>query len=209
VLSNTHKLLTQAEIAYLHAAGLRVGAVWQIYGTLAEWAGPPNAGLSHGLQAFNYAYQMGQPANTPVYFSLDEDPTQLWSPTAPPTSTPYTAAQVLANRLTIETYFTGVLAGYQQYQQGITAQGVDPVPYAIGVYGAGVTLRYCYEQGIASYFWETNANLWAESNTNWPHANIVQTVSQSWAPCNFTLSSTPANDTSIDFDASWGDEGAW
>lgn len=187
------KLVTLPEIVDLHAAGLRVAAVWQIWGSLAEWSAS-NAGSTHALAAFTYAVAMQQAPNTPVYFSLDADPG-----TDP------------ANRTIIETYFKDVLAGYQLYQQQQLANQVDPVPYAIGVYGAGVCLRYCYEQGIASFFWETGSTGWTESRALWPHASIVQTPPLAWAPCNFQLPG-PNNippDTSVDFDASWGDEGAW
>jgi hypothetical protein len=192
------KVLKPAEIALLQSAGLRVAVVWQILGSLAEWAAP-GAGVNHGLAAFSYADAMQQAPHTPVYFSLDVDPSD---PVAYPT-----AALIQQNRQTIETYFAGVLTGYQQYQQQQRNNGVDPVPFEIGVYGAGVLLRYCYEQGIASYFWETNAVAWTESRPIWPHANLIQvTFPVPYAPC--SLQAGPP-DTRVDFDASWGDEGAW
>jgi hypothetical protein len=177
------KLLGKPEINSLHGSGLRIGVVWEQFGSLAEIS-TPGIGQTHALTAFNYAFSMQQDPHTPVYFAFEFDP--------------------VANRQLAETYFKDLLTGYQTYQQ---QHQPNPVPYAIGVYGSGRLLRFCYEQGIASFFWETNSTAFTDSATIWLHANVVQIDNiVSYVPCNFQAGNP---DTRVDFDASWGDEGAW
>jgi hypothetical protein len=139
----------------------------------------PGAGQDHALRAFNYVFSVKQAPYTPVYFDIEFDPAGA------------------ANRNAVETYFEDLLTGYQTYLE----KQVTPIAYAIGVYGSGTLLRYCYEQGIASFFWQSNSTGYPGNKTIWLHANIVQINNNvSYPPCNFQV---------VDFDASWGDEGAW
>jgi hypothetical protein len=180
--------LSPAELSALRQAGMSVCVVWEsprpvpsgIYSTVPAYL-TGGYGQQDGQDAFAKALAMGQPAHTPVYFSIDMD--------VPP-----------ANYPDLLTYFSDVAAGYRAYLQAQRNQDLEARPYAIGCYGGPRVLDVVYRQGIASYFWEAVA--WNYGRGAWPHANLWQRTEQS-------TDGTTICGMGIDIDEAWGDPGTW
>ena len=122
-----------------------------------------DAGELDGADAFQYCWkQLGQPSQTPVFFTFDFDPYDMPNPNAvpfpppppPPPAPPNPTQGWPANPAPavfepwIKAYFTKIQAA----RDALFAQG-GPY-YLIGAYGAGKTLELLYEQGIVSHFWQ-------------------------------------------------------
>jgi len=107
----------------------------KIWNTLAQ-------GKSDGKTAFNYAANLNQTANTPVYFAVDFD-------------------AMLSNKQSILDYFHGVKDGYLQYLHDRYKFGLPEIYYKIGVYGSYDVLTWCKDQDIATYFFQAYAPGWS------------------------------------------------
>jgi len=183
--TNTHHL-SQAEQTALQKAGLDVVVVWQTKRPPLTGIGPTSAayltsfGPQDALAAFAMASDYGQPAHTPVYFAIDFDV----QPAA------YAALQ---------TYFGDLSSGYQQYLAQNRLVGLEPTPYAIGIYGLKSALEVCYRLGITSYFWQAVRH----TRPLWAHTNVWQRTN---APFD---DPTQVCNHAADFDESWGDPGSW
>ena len=75
---DTGENLRPAERDQLHAAGLRIGLVWQT-GKAFMIQGTEDEGLVDANIAKTQARELGQPTNLPIFFSLDVDPNVLTS----------------------------------------------------------------------------------------------------------------------------------
>ena len=209
------KLLTVNELDAVVGAGLRVGIFWEVgYRDSAhpadpadpaaprpDWdrpsdsSGPADSngtpGYDHARWAFARAAELNQPPHTPVYFCpIDKDAVQLPD------------AQQRA-----EGYFSAVLDGYNKYLTDQRSAGLDPRPYAIGVYGGAQVFAYLYTQGIVSHFFQSCSWGWLGNAPVWAHINGLQiSCSPAFPPRGkHVLSDYFCSDA----DASWGDEGAW
>ena len=130
------KTLTKAELTAIENAGLSVFVVFQHCGAQCvnfDMANKETAdkGRKDAEAAIALADELGQPANTPIYFAIDFDPT-------PGSDNPMPAARIWPS---IEAYFDQV--------QEVFA----PTHWQIGVYGAGLTCQRLKASGKASYFW--------------------------------------------------------
>ena len=148
--------LTRQEAKALCAAGLYVVAVWENgFPDHADYF-THSKGVDDGTSAYEYAKNIiGQPENTPIYFTVDFDPD---------------AAQV--NSL-IKPYFQGIRDGFDAISKG------SPM-YPVGVYGSGLTCSACLEEGLVRYTWLAMASGWRGFHTfaDW---NLKQSVSAD--PC--------------------------
>jgi hypothetical protein len=188
------KLLTVAELNRLVGAGLRVGIFWEVGRIVGgvvqpDWDDPRDSqgtpGYDHAREAFNLAAKLNQPPHTPVYFCpIDAD-----------------AVNIPDARQRAEGYFSAVLAGYRKYLTDQRNAGLDPRPYAIGVYGGAQVFNYLYSQGIVSHFFQSCSERWWDNARVWAHINALQV---SCLPA-FVA---PPRYFGSDADASWGDEGA-
>jgi hypothetical protein len=169
-----------------------------------------HAGTEDGQNAFSYCGGvLKQPPHTPVFFAVDFDPLDLPDPNSDPSPPPGwpTLPNATQRRQWIEQYFELIKAARDAY--AIT--NPDRF-YEIGVYGCGAILQWCYEQGIASSFWQAVSSGHNGSKPpRWPwyHCNRWQYQftgdkhSIAWTCATATLVQGP------DPDADWGDGGTW
>ncbi|QHW29417.1 DUF1906 domain-containing protein [Paenibacillus rhizovicinus] len=114
--NNPGKNLTREEAAALSGAGLHVVAVWENgYPTSPDYFSY-EAGKKDGHDAHRYARSIGQPANTPIYFTVDYD------------------ASLADLSGVINRYMRGVIDAFQEEEPA--AAGIR---YDVGIYGSGLT----------------------------------------------------------------------
>jgi hypothetical protein len=183
VLRYLMREMTLAETTALSNAGLQIVSCYE-----SNPADPPITiytrakGQQDGRRAFAKAEEVGQPAGTPIYFAIDQDPGN--------------------QRQVIEDYFQGVQEGCAQYLADMRAQGTLGTVYDIGVYGSGCVLDWCQAQGIATWFWQSFAPAWCGNNRVWPGANIHTWTVESARPL-------PCGRETFDRLEGWGREGGW
>lgn len=157
---NTWKALTKDEAQKISDAGMYIVSIWQ------EVANHPDdfsyaQGKNDGKNAFNYAANIGQTPNTPVYFAVDFDAT-------PP------------DKQKILDYFEGVRDGYKEYLSKRRQDGLPEIQYKIGVYGSYDVLEWCKKQGIVTYFFQAYPPGWSSwrNSISWPSYNLRQISSE-------------------------------
>ena len=176
-----------------------------------------HAGTEDGQNAFKFcAETLKQPSHTPVFFTIDFDPLDLQDPNNPgpqptPASThPSPSANwpqlptAATRRQWIKNYFELLKAARDAY----AAANPDRY-YEIGVYCSGGALQWCYEQGIASSFWQAASFAHTGSKPpRWPwyHANRWQYQTDEGIK---SAKNAPCGLTRMDPDADWGDGGTW
>ncbi|SFJ34037.1 protein of unknown function [Paenibacillus sp. UNC496MF] len=112
--NNPGKNLTREEAEALSAAGLHVVAVWENgYPTSPDYFSY-EAGKKDGRDAHRCARSVGQPAGTPIYFTVDYDASRADLSGA------------------VNRYMRGVLDAFREEE----AAGVR---YDVGIYGSGLT----------------------------------------------------------------------
>ena len=122
------KRLILSEAQALVKAGLQIGVVFQ-QGGRDPASFNHDAGVQHGEVAHSRAAdEIGQPAGSTIYFSVDFD------------ATPSQVA------IGIKDYFKGVQEGLAKANEG------DP-RYAIGVYGSGLVCSKLLEAGLVTFSW--------------------------------------------------------
>jgi hypothetical protein len=122
------KRLIFSEAQALVKAGLQIGVVFQ-QGGRDPASFNHDAGVQHGEVAHSRAAdEIGQPAGSTIYFSVDFDATP---------------SQVATG---IKDYFKGVREGLAKANEG------DP-RYAIGVYGSGLVCSELLEAGLVTFTW--------------------------------------------------------
>jgi Domain of unknown function (DUF1906) len=171
------KDLSGPEARAVNRAGVVVVSVWQSnvdYDGVPAYMANASHGKSDAKTAFLYASSIvGQPANTPIYFSVDCNvhPSGIDRPEENNRMIP-TPAQIKA-------YFLKVAEGYAEY---LTEQGQGAVPYYTGVYACSSVLDMLYVEGLATHFWQAEPPSWGEggaagmrpNEAAWPHANAWQ-----------------------------------
>ena len=130
------KTLTKAELTAIENAGLSVFVVFQHCGAQCVNFDLQNKetaekGRKDAEAAVALAQDLGQPANTPIYFAIDFDPT-------PGRDNPLPAARIWPS---IEAYFDQVQEVFARTR------------WQVGVYGAGITCQRLKASGKAKYFW--------------------------------------------------------
>jgi hypothetical protein len=130
------KTLTKAELTAIENAGLSVFVVFQHCGAQCVNFDLQNKetaekGRKDAEAAVALAQDLGQPANTPIYFAIDFDPT-------PGRDNPLPAARIWPS---IEAYFDQVQEVFARTR------------WQVGVYGAGITCQRLRASGKAKYFW--------------------------------------------------------
>jgi hypothetical protein len=146
-----------------------------------------NMGRNDGEIAFPYcADVLHQPAQTHIFFAID------WTPPNENSD---------ARKPWIQGYVRGIKDAYETYLATHPNR-----PYLIGIYGSGRVLRWCYEDGIASGFWQAGSMCQIESGPPrwpWPHATRWQYLVN--PPFDIRI----CNIRGLDMDADWGDGGTW
>lgn len=137
--------------------------------------------------AFKYCAEvLQQPPHTHVFFAID------WTPPGVPTSN---------DQEWIQKYVELIKEGHDAYLT------IHPNrPYLIGIYGSGAPLRWSYEKGAASGFWQAGSMCQNESappRWPWPHATRWQYMVS--PPSQPMICGIPGED----LDADWGDGGTW
>jgi len=139
--TTTHpaKRLTLAEGQDLVKAGIQIGVVYEDGPTSVNYF--TNArGIQDGSRAWQYAQQIGQPAGSAIYFSVDYD--------ASP-----------ADLAAIASYFQGVQSGLNTASGGVSS-------YSIGVYGSGLVCQTIkQDQNLAKYSWMAESSKWQGTDT--------------------------------------------
>jgi hypothetical protein len=133
---NKSKVLSKAELAAIEQVGLSVYVVFQHCGAQCvnfdvKNKATADKGRKDAEAAVALARELGQPANTPIYFAIDYDPAHD------------SGCRLPADRIwpSIETYFDQV--------HEVLAQS----RWQVGVYGAGATCQRLRTSGRAKYFW--------------------------------------------------------
>jgi hypothetical protein len=130
------KTLTKAELTAIENAGLSVFVVFQHCGAQCvnfdlQNKETADKGRKDAEAAVRLAQELGQPAETPIYFAIDFDPT-------PGRDNPLPAARIWPS---IEAYFDQV------------GEVLARTRWQVGVYGAGITCQRLKASGKAKYFW--------------------------------------------------------
>ena len=179
--------MSLAETTAISNAGLQIVSCYE-----SNPADPPITlytrakGQQDARRAIAKAQEVGQPAGTPIYFAIDQDPAD--------------------QRQIILDYFQGVQEGSAQYYADMQAQGTPGATYEIGVYGSGCVLDWCKEQGIATWFWQSFAPGWCGNSRVWPGANIRTWALQSKDPLPCQRGT---HGETFDRLEGWGNEGGW
>jgi hypothetical protein len=133
---NKSKTLTKAELTAIERAGLSVYVVFQHCGAQCvnfdlQNRATADKGRKDAEGAVALARELGQPANTPIYFAIDFDPAHDGGCALP------------ADRIwpSIEAYFDQV------------HEVLAHTHWQVGVYGAGATCARLKASGKAEYFW--------------------------------------------------------
>jgi len=135
------KLLTPSEARAISAAGVYIVAVWKNGYPTSSGYFTYNTGLEDAQMAYNYARTIiGQPADTPIYFTVDYD------------------ATLEDARGGISEYFRGVV---EAMKAGAEQHGVH---YDIGIYGSGSVCENIMSQfAEITYAWLSMAAGWSDS----------------------------------------------
>jgi hypothetical protein len=138
--NNPGKNLTREEAAALSRAGLHVVAVWENgYPTSPDYFSY-EAGKKDGHDAHRYAHSIGQPANTPIYFTVD-----------------YDASEADLSGV-VSKYMSGVLDAFREEE---IAAGTH---YDVGIYGSGQTCGHMLDAfrgaGGIRYAWLAESRGW-------------------------------------------------
>jgi hypothetical protein len=175
------KDLKPGERGAIAREGARLVSIWQGLGFFGEdiynHLTTPGAGKEDARNAFAFAAnKAGQPAHTPVYFSVDSNVTKVERPPPrPPGQFPTVSfEQIVA-------YFTDIQDGYSAYLADQVAAGFDPVPYRVGVYSSYTVFDALYTRGLATHFWQAYPPGWGDAGPEgnkkpWPHANMWQVL---------------------------------
>jgi hypothetical protein len=135
------KRMLAAEARAIAAAGLHLGVVYQDAANKLRFF-TRQRGVIDGRYAYNYATQdIGQPADSAIYFAVDFD---------------FTSSQI---QTAVTEYFRGVREGLEEAADG------QPI-YDIGVYGSGASCRIIRANlPFVRYSWLALATRWREYNT--------------------------------------------
>jgi hypothetical protein len=143
-----------------------------------------NTGVGQGQVAYEQAVGAKQPANTPIYFAVDNDYDITNAAYANP----------------IDDYFRGVSDGYKK------AAGTGGAIYQVGVYGSGLVCGWVLQNKRATYAWLAESVDWSgyRSFTDW-------NIKQSSGDLSMILDPNyePGDDPSFDFDQMNPNCGAW
>ncbi|MFC0334690.1 glycoside hydrolase domain-containing protein [Paenibacillus sepulcri] len=136
--NNPGKNVTRKEAEALSGAGLHLVAVWENGFPTSPGYFSYAAGKRDGCDAHRYARSIGQPANTPIYFTVDFDASQ----------------EELSGG--VSRYMQGVIDAFREEAAAGTL-------YDIGIYGSGLTCRHmrdAFSGGIA-YAWLAESRGWS------------------------------------------------
>ena len=130
------KTLTKAELTAIERAGMFVYVIYQHCNHSCanfDMANPATAdkGRKDAIAAVQLARDLGQPADTPIYFGVDFDP-------YPGSDCKIPAARIWPS---VEQYFSQINEVFAQTR------------WQVGIYGAGVTCKRLKESGKAKFFW--------------------------------------------------------
>lgn len=137
--------ITAVRAKAISAAGLFIWSIWENgEPTSAHYFGAAR-GQADAILAMLKAKLAGQPAGTPIYFTVDYDPSEGDLPA-------------------IKAYFAAIRAAF-------AARGN---PYKVGVYGSGLVCRFLSELGLVEYT-HLSQSRGFQGYADWlPHASIVQ-----------------------------------
>jgi peptidoglycan hydrolase-like protein with peptidoglycan-binding domain len=156
--NSSSKTMTRAEAVALSEAGLQIAAVYEDSNNDIKFFSA-ELGKKNAAKALLLAAGIGQPAGSAIYFAVDFDPT---------------AAQV-----------RGAISDY--FREVALALAVAPTPYAVGVYGSGLTCRIIRDAGLATFTWLSGSTGFQESTKFRPQAHLIQ-VAPDRKICNNNLS---------------------
>lgn len=142
------KNMTRAEVVALSKAGLYVVNVWESAGDHVSFFNH-DQGQKDGEAAYQFARQIGQPFNAPIYFAVDTD------------------AGDGAIKGGIHDYFQGVRQAFQMHGE------IGKGSYLVGVYGCGAVCKYLKQIGFVSFTWLAFAPGWS-GNKEYKDWNLCQ-----------------------------------
>jgi Domain of unknown function (DUF1906) len=133
---NPTKTLTKPELTAIEDAGLSVVTLFQhcnadCMNFSTTSAATADKGAKDALGAIQRATDLGQPADTPVYFGIDFNPVQYGD-------CKQSNDQIWSN---IAAYFGQINEAFARTR------------WRVGIYGCGRTLRFLRDRKLAKYFW--------------------------------------------------------
>lgn len=140
------KIITADEARAISAAGFKLGAVFENGQPTTPEYFTSDRGRADAAIALQCAARIAQPANTPIYFTVDGD-------------LPYEHIST-----SIFNYFVGIRNAFMAANLG----------YQVGVYGSGLVCEKMTDWALAMYSWLAGAKDWANYNEFLPRATIVQ-----------------------------------
>jgi Domain of unknown function (DUF1906) len=150
-VNNQAKNLSLAEAIAVTSAGLSIIAVWENGFPTAPGYFSFAKGVFDGTSAYHYAQNdIGQPANTPIYFAVD-----------------YDATTSDVNNVILD-YFNGINSAFN------TISSNAPI-YQIGVYGSGLVCSTLLNNAAVSFTWLAQSMGWGGSGT-FTGYNIIQSL---------------------------------
>jgi len=130
------KVLSKVELAAIEDAGLSVVTIFQhcnadCMNFNVDNPATADKGRRDATATIQLAADLGQPANTPIYFGIDFNPVQ------------YGSCKIPTDRvwLSVETYFKQINEVFARTR------------WQVGIYGSGRTCRLLKEKKLATYFW--------------------------------------------------------
>src|SRR5262249_46593538 len=131
--------LGESEAKAISATGVLLVALWESNSAVSGHFSY-TTGVDEGTSAYKQAMNAGQPANTPIYFAVDFDCSNL---------------QIAGG---INDYFRGIAHGFD-------AIGSDNPAYAIGVYGSGNACGWLLSHQRVKYTWLAQSTGWGGYKT--------------------------------------------
>jgi hypothetical protein len=172
-VNDHNKNLTLSEAKALSSAGLSIIAVWENgFPTKASYFSN-SQGINDGKDAYNYALKtIGQPANTPIYFTVDYDAS--------------------------ESDISGVISEYFKGISEIFSKMGSH--YKIGIYGSGAACAGVMKNNKnVTFAWLTQSTGWTGTKafTDW---NIKQGPDKTLFSINFDTNEGNVHDGSFKID---------
>jgi hypothetical protein len=147
------KTLTCKEAQMLSKLNINIVSLWEDDSTDASSLSYA-CGVHHGTAAYRQAMLIGQPAGTPIYFTVDDDAQN----------------EIIAG--SVSDYFHGIAVGFA------AIAGNRPPAYSIGIYGSGLVCGWLLDHSLVTHTWLSNASGWAGYNTfkRWTIKQHTQSV---------------------------------
>jgi hypothetical protein len=152
------KNVTPENVRTLAQQGIAMISIWEYQGCPDYGANSYTQGQKSGAEAWLFAQALGQPTDTPIYFSAEDCREKFGTD----------------NDANVIQYLKGVQASFDAL-----SQHNSDLEYAIGVYGEPETLSWVQAQDSAvSYFFQGTDTCSTRGSFKWPTGDVQVTLAQ-------------------------------